>query len=172
MTDNNTDAKKANGQDTQQGGQFNIQKLYLKDVSFETPNSPKIFQEQGAFKPEMEMAVNVDNVGQNLYECTLKVTVTSKFGEQTGYLIEVQQAGIFMLANFEQNQLAYMLNSLCPGVLYPYAREAISDIVMKGGFPPMVLTPINFDMVYAQQVQKKQVEQQANAEHNPPPTLQ
>lgn len=133
-----------------EGPQFAIVRIYLKDVSFETPNSPAIFNQD--FRPEVNLQLNttIAELENNLFEVVLHLTVTSKDGDKTGFLVEVQQAGIFNVSGFDDAQKGQMLGAYCPNTLYPFAREAISDLVTKGGFPPLMLAPINFDAVYAQ----------------------
>lgn len=140
----------ANAGQSQQ--QFSIQKVYLKDVSFETPNSPAIFTEET--QPEISLQLNskVKQLEAGLFEVVLQVTVTAQQGDKTGFLVEVQQAGIFIISGFDEAQAKSLLGSYCPNTLLPFAREAISDLVTKGGFPPLLLAPINFDALYEQQL--------------------
>jgi len=146
-------------EDTQAEKQFALQKLYIKDVSFETPNSPEIFTTKWEPKVEFNLASNAQTLQDHLYEVALTVTVTVKLEEKTAYLVEVSQAGIFTLTGFSEQEMGPMIGSYCPNILFPYAREAVSDLVIKGGFPPMLLTPVNFDALYMQHVQ--QLQQQA-----------
>ncbi len=139
--------------------QFSIQKIYTKDISFETPNSPKIFTQKWEPQVEFNLANHVDSVEENVYEVTLTVTVTVKCGESTAYLAEVCQAGIFVLNNFTEQEKAPMLGSYCPTILFPYAREAVSDLVIRGGFPQLLLAPVNFEAMYAQHMQNQQQNQ-------------
>ncbi len=146
-------------QNTPPEKQFVMQKLYVKDVSFETPNSPTIFSAKWEPKIEFNLASNAQALLQeDLYEISVTVTVTVKLENSTAYLVEVCQAGIFMIKGFTDQEMGPMIGSYCPGVLFPYAREAVSDLVIKGGFPPMLLAPVNFDALYAQHVQKLQEE--------------
>jgi len=140
---------------------MSLQKIYVKDVSFETPNAPDIFNEQG--QPEIKMNLNqkVKKITDDIYEVVLAITVTCKINEKTAYLAEVHQTGIFSLKNFDENILHQTLGSYCPGVLFPYARQMVSDLVMNGGFQPLLLQPVNFDQLYAQQMQ--QAQQQAKS---------
>ncbi len=137
---------------------MSIQKLYVKDLSFETPNAPEIFNEKG--QPEIKMNLNqkVKQIADGTYEIVLTVTVTCKILEKTAYLVEVQQAGIFVLQNFDEAIMHQTLGTYCPNVLFPYARQVISDIVMNGGFQPLLLQPVNFDQLYAQQMQQAQAQ--------------
>jgi len=136
--------------------QFSIQKIYLKDVSFESPNSPAVFS--GEWKPEVNVQLNTEIKGleNNMHEVTLSVTVTARQQDKTALLVEVKQAGLFQLAGFEQEQLGGMLGAYCPETLFPYAREAISDLVSKGGFPQLLLSPVNFNALYMQHQQQAQ----------------
>lgn len=138
--------------------QFNIQKIYIKDLSFETPNSPKIFTEKWEPAVEFNLSTRVETLENFLYEIVLTVTIIVKIEDNTAYLVEVNQAGIFTLAHFTEQELGPMLGSFCPNILFPYAREAVSDLVVKGGFPQLLLAPVNFDALYAQHVQ--QIQQQ------------
>lgn len=140
--------------------QFLIQKLYLKDVSFELPNAPGIFQEQGQSDVKMSLAQRVDDLGENLHEVVLTVTVTATLGEKTAYLAEVAQAGIFLISGFNEQAAHAVINTMCPNALFPYARRAISALVADGGFPPLTLQPVNFDQLYSQRMQEL-VSQQA-----------
>lgn len=145
--------------------QFTIQKIYIKDVSFESPNAPSVFSD-GQWKPDVNVQINteVKTLSEDLNEVTLTVTVTAKQSESTAFLVEVKQAGIFQMTGFEQDQLGGMLGAYCPEVLFPYAREAISDLVTKGGFPQMLLSPVNFNALYMQHQQQQQAAQQAPEE--------
>jgi len=140
----------------EQQPQFQLQKLYVKDVSFELPNAPQIFQEDGQVEIKMNLAQRVENLSENVHEVVLTVTVTASLGEKTAYLAEVQQAGIFAVTGLNEQGLHAALNTLCPHTLFPYARRSITDLVAEGGFPPLVLQPINFDQIYAQRMQEAQ----------------
>ncbi|WP_297528101.1 protein-export chaperone SecB [Thiohalobacter sp.] len=131
--------------------QFAIQKIYVKDLSFETPNSPQIFTEE--WQPEINLNLNSESrpVTDTVFEVVLSLTVTAKIGDKTAYLAEVQQAGVFTIAGFAEEELKPMLGAFCPNTLYPFARETVADLVNRGGFPQLLLAPINFDALYAQQ---------------------
>lgn len=144
--------------DTAQGGEqkgaeqkFAIQKVYLKDASLETPNSPAVFQSE--WRPEANVELNTRHqaLGDAGHEVVLTVTVTAKLEDKTAYLCEVAQAGVFSLTGFDRQTLEALLGSYCPALLFAYAREAVSDFTGKAGFPPLVLSPVNFDAIYAQQ---------------------
>lgn len=136
--------------------QFAIQRIYVKDLSFETPNSPQVFRDK--WEPDINVDLNtrVSPLEENVHEVVLSVTVTCKVGDKTAYLVEVQQAGIFGIAGFSEQDMGPMLHSYCPNVLFPYAREVVSDLIQRGSFPQMALAPINFDALYAQHLQKQQ----------------
>lgn len=153
MTDNDTEAVQNNP-----GQQFNIQKIFMKDMSFETPNSPAIFTEE--WKPDinLQLTSNATPITEGLFEVIVSITVTAKLGEKTAYLAEIQQGGIFSLAGFDQAQMGHMLGAFCPNVLYPFAREAVADLIGKGGFPPVYLAPVNFDALHAQRMQEIQAQ--------------
>jgi len=142
---------------SEENQQFAIQKIYLKDVSLESPNSPKVFSE-GEWKPEVNVQINTahQGVGDNLYEVVLTITITAKQGDSTAFLIEVKQAGIFSISGFTEENLGGMVGAYCPETLFPYAREAISDLVNKGGFPQLLLAPVNFNALFQQQMQQQQ----------------
>ncbi len=142
--------------DETQEKQFIIQKIYLKDVSFETPNSPVIFTQQWEPKVEFNLASSATPLETGLFEVALTVTVTVKLEEKTAYLVELTQAGVFSIIGFEENEIGPMVGSYCPTLLFPFAREAVSDFVVKGGFPPMLLAPVNFDALYMQHLEQQQ----------------
>jgi preprotein translocase subunit SecB len=134
--------------------QFSIQKIYTKDLSFETPNAPKIFREKWEPAVDFNLSTRVDQLDETVYEVTLTITITVKTTEITAYLAEVNQAGIFTLSNFSEQEMGPMLGSFCPNILFPYAREVVSDLVAKGGFPQLLLAPVNFDALYNQHLQQ------------------
>jgi len=139
----------------QQGQQFQLQKIYLKDISFETPNSPAVFTEKWEPTVNVELQTSGTPLADNVQEVVLTVTVTVKLGETTAYLVEVHQAGVFTVAGFSEQEMPQLLGSYCPNVLFPYAREAISDLVAKGGFPQLLLAPVNFDALLNQHMQEQ-----------------
>ncbi len=135
--------------------QFQIQKIYLKDVSLETPNAPHIFRQ--TWEPEIGLQLNntAVDLGESTHEVVLTLTVTAKLQDKTAYIVEIQQAGIFTIGGYTQEELGQLLGAYCPNLLFPFAREAVSDLVTKGGFPPLLLAPINFDLLYQEQLQKQ-----------------
>lgn len=137
--------------------QFSIQKIYTKDLSFETPNAPTIFTSKWEPSVDFNLGTNVEPLEDALYEVSLTVTVTVKTTDNTtAYLVEVTQAGIFSLAGFSEQEMGPMVGSFCPNILFPYAREVVSDLVSKGGFPQLLLAPVNFDALYQQHLQQTQ----------------
>ncbi len=140
-----------NTQPTAGEQQFAIEKIYIKDASLESPNSPAVFTSK--WEPEINLQLNsaAKQVDNNAYEVVLTITVTAKLGDKNAYLVELQQAGIFTIQGIQGPELGSLLGSYCPGVLYPYAREAVYSLINKGGFPPLYLAPINFDAMWAKQ---------------------
>ena len=136
--------------------QFAIQKIYTKDISFETPNSPKTFTQKWEPALDLNLGTHVEPLENSMFEVALNITVTVKLGETTAYLVEVTQAGIFTVAGFSDQEMGPMMGSFCPNILFPYAREVISDLVSKGGFPQLILAPVNFDALYMQHLQQEQ----------------
>lgn len=151
-------------QQAQSDKQFALQKIYVKDISFETPNSPEMFTEKWEPGVNIELNTNGKPLQPDVHEVVLGITITVKVGEKVAYLCEVHQAGIFTLKGFSEQELGPMLGSYCPHVLFPYAREAISDLVNKGGFPQMLLAPVNFDAIYMDHLKKQQQQQQQATE--------
>lgn len=143
----------SNAQDTQP--QLMLQKIYVKDASFEAPNAPQVFQEMGGDAQEPEVQLNVgqktNRLADNVHEVVLSLTLTCTRDDRTIYLAEVHQAGVFGIAGFSAEDETNILASYCPNLLFPYARQMISSLVMEGGFPPFLLQPINFDALYAEQ---------------------
>ena len=135
--------------------EFGIQRLFVKDLSFEAPNSPGIFLAE--WKPEMQIDLHTaaTTLESALHEVVLTLSVKVSLKEQVAFLIELQYAGIFSISGFPEDQMRPMLASFCPNILYPYAREVVSDAVARGGFPPLYLAPVNFDALYQQQLERE-----------------
>jgi preprotein translocase subunit SecB len=140
----------------QQQPVFNIEKIYIKDLSIETPNAPQIFLERE--QPQIEIKLNTEGKGfdNGLFEVVLTVTATAKLGDKTVFLVEAGQAGIFQIRNIPEKDLEPILAVACPNILFPYARETISDSVNRAGFPPLLLAPVNFEGLYQQRMQAQQ----------------
>ena len=145
------------------GAQLQIQKIYTKDVSFEIPNAPKVFQEQGQADVKLSLSQRVEELGDDLEEVTLTVTVTATIGEKTAYLAEVAQSGVFLINGFPEQAKHAIVNTFCPNTLFPFARTSITNLVSDGGFPPLTLQPVNFEQLYAQRMQQMAAEQQAQS---------
>ena len=146
-----------------QGPTFTVEKLYVKDLSFEAPNAPQVFNEQG--QPDLQMKLNqkVQRLGENAFEVSLGITLTCTINNRTAYLAEVEQAGVFGLGGFEEHILDAMLGTQCPNILYPYAAAAVGQLIVAGGFPPFPMQPINFDALYGETLRQR-VAQQAGGE--------
>jgi preprotein translocase subunit SecB len=142
--------------------EFSIQRIYIKDSSLEVPAAPEIFKEE--WKPEVHLDLNISNkkIDDEIYEAAIKLSVTAKLGERIAFLAEITQAGIFAIKNFKPEQMNEVLNILCPEVLFPYAREAISDLTVRGSFPPLHLSPINFALLYQKQNKAKQQKKESD----------
>ena len=137
------------------GAQFTVEKIYVKDVSFEAPNAPQVFNESGAPQLNMNLNQKVARLDGEMYEVVLGVTLTCMLNEKTVYLAEVEQAGVFGLAGFDERTLDLMLGTYCPNVLFPYIRQQISDLITAGGFPPFYMQPINFEALYAEGLRRR-----------------
>ena len=156
-----TEQNNAAAAEEQQGPQFNIQRIYTKDVSFETPNSPAIFQKEWTPEVKLDMDTRSAKLDEGVYEVVLALTVTASLGEETAFLCEIQQAGIFSIGELEELQMAHMLGAFCPNILFPYAREAVSGLVNRGTSPQLNLAPVNFDALFAQYMQQRAAQEQA-----------
>ena len=146
--------------DAQNQPVFSIEKLYVKDISLEIPNAPQVFLEREAPTVDIQLHHNSTQVDDGVYQTTLTVTVTAKAKDKTMFLVEAGQAGVFVIRNIPPAELDAVLGIACPNILFPYAREVVSDIVMRAGFPPVVLNPVNFEAIYQAQ-REQQAAQQA-----------
>lgn len=155
MSDENQVEKSNEAAEQQNSPEFAIQRIYTKDVSFETPNSPEAFQLE--WKPEIKLDLDTksNKLAENTYEVVLSVTVTATIEDKIAFLAEVQQAGIFTIGNLDEAQLGHTIGAFCPTTLFPYARETIASLVNRGSFPQFNLTPVNFDGLYASYVQQR-----------------
>ncbi len=151
---------------SEENQQFAIQKLYLKDVSFESPNAPHVFTD-GEWKPQVNVQLNTvhNSIAQDTYEVVLEVTVTAKQNDKTAFLVELKQAGVFSLTGFPEENLGGMLGAYCPETLFPFAREAISELIAKGGFPQLLLQPVNFNALYTQQLEQQSAPAEQDTAH-------
>ena len=146
------------------GAAFTVEKIYVKDVSFEVPGAPAIFTEN--VQPDLQLNLNqrVQRLNENAFEVVLGVTLTCKAGDKTAYVAEVQQAGIFGLVGLEPQAVDVLLGTQCPNILFPYVRQLVSDLVQSGGFPPFFLQPINFDALYAETLRQRAAQQAGDGE--------
>lgn len=140
---------------------FEVSKLYIKDASFESPNAPAVFS--GDWKPELQVQLNGSSsvISEGVYEVVLTITITTKQDDKTAFLIELQQAGAFSIKGYPDEALQGILGAYCLETLFPYAREAIDSLVIKGGFPPILLSPVNFNALYQQKLDAATSEQEA-----------
>ena len=148
-----------------QGATFTVEKLYVKDLSFEAPNAPQVFNEQG--QPDLQMKLNqkVQRLAENAFEVSLGITLTCTLNDKTAYLAEVEQAGVFGLGGMDDQMLDAMLGIQCPNILYPYAAATIGQLITSGGFPPFPMQPINFEALYAETLRQRvaQMSQQGDS---------
>ncbi|GAA6167004.1 protein-export chaperone SecB [Sessilibacter corallicola] len=160
-------AGQAASEGSEQKVQFAIQRIYIKDLSFEAPMGAQAFRKQWKPAINQELNTKTTKIDENLYEVILTLTVTVKIEEETAFLVEVQQGGAFTVAGLEGQQLAHALNTACPQILFPYAREAIDGVVTKGSFPALMLPPVNFDALFAQAVAQAQQNAEAKGQEDP-----
>jgi preprotein translocase subunit SecB len=156
MAESDIETGAAAGQQEAPQQQFLTQRIYIKDVSFESPATPGIFQKQ--WKPAINVDLNTktERIDENNVEVVLSITITATQDEETAFLVEVQQAGIFMIAGVEGDNLRRILGTVCPNILFPYARETIDSLCVKGAFPALMLAPVNFEAVYQQALTQAQ----------------
>jgi preprotein translocase subunit SecB len=144
--------------DEDQSPVFQIQRMYLKDLSLEQPNSPQILLEQSPPQVDINLGVGAEVVGQGVFEVTVTATVTTKIGERTLFLVEAKQAGIFEIRNIPDDQMQGIVGIVCPQMIYPYLRAIVSDVCTRAGFPPILLTEVNFQAMYEAQQQQQAAE--------------
>ena len=168
--DNNAQPAAApEGAAQQEGPQFGLQRIYLKDCSFESPRSPSVFQKQWAPKINFDIKTRSEKVQDDVFEVVISLTAEAQIDDEAAYLAEVHQAGIFTVKDFSDAEAEQILAAVCPNILFPYAREAIDALVTKGSFPALMLSPINFDALYAQ---KKQAEAEQGGAAAAPESVQ
>lgn len=134
---------------------FSIEKIYVKDASLEIPNAPQIFTDRTQPQVSIELSNVAQQIEENIFEVAIKVTVTSKIADKTVFLVEVTQAGIFQISNVPAENIELIVGITCPNILFPYARESVSDLIVRAGFQPVLLNPINFEALFAQQKQQQ-----------------
>jgi len=162
MSEENTNGAVAPADNAATGPAFTIEKIYVKDVSFESPNSPAVFGEN--VQPDLQLNLNqrVQRLSEQVFEVVLGVTLTCKIGDKTAYVAEVQQAGAFGLVGLEPQAIDVLLGTQCPAILFPYVRTLVSDLIQAGGFPPFYLQPINFEGLYAETLRQRQAQSLAD----------
>ncbi len=143
--------------------QFALQRIYVKDLSFEAPKSPEIFREDWSPNIELDLSTSQRVLDGEFHEVVLTVTVTAKSGEDIAFIAEVQQAGIFLIQGLDAGSKGHALGAFCPSLLFPYARETLDSLVVRGSFPALMLAPVNFDALYAQELQRMQAGAEAQA---------
>ncbi len=158
-------AQEDNNVAEQQQPGFSIEKIYVKDASLEIPNAPQIFTDRTQPQVNIELSNAAQALEEGVFEVAIKVTVTSKIEDKTVFLVEVTQAGIFQIRNVPEENLDMIIGITCPNILFPYAREAVSDLVVRAGFMPVLLNPINFEALFAQQKQQQAEQAEAVAKH-------
>lgn len=154
MTDQQTNGAAAEDNSPQ----FSLQRIYVRDLSFEAPKSPQIFRQ--TWEPSVALDLNTKQkaLEGDFHEVVLTLSVTVKNGDEVAFIAEVQQAGIFLIANLDAASMSHTLGAFCPNILFPYARESVSDAVNRAGFPPVVLAPVNFEALYQQRAQADQAQ--------------
>ena len=149
--------------ETPQAPLFQIQRMYLKDLSLEQPNSPQILLEQGSPQVEINLTLGAETIGDAMYEVTVMATVTTKINDKTLFLVEAKQGGIFEIRNIPEEQVRQILGIACPNIVYPYLRAIVSDVCTRAGFPPVVLSEVNFQAMYEAQQAQALAQSQAQA---------
>lgn len=142
----------------QQGSQFSLQRIYIKDLSFEAPKTPEVFRAEWAPQIEMQLSTGQKHLDADFYEVSLGITVTARNAEDVAFIAEVEQAGIFLIQGLDPASMSHALGAYAPNLLFPYARECLDSLVVKGSFPALMLAPVNFDALYAQEMQRRQAE--------------
>jgi preprotein translocase subunit SecB len=144
-----------------EGPQFSLQRIYVKDLSFEAPKSPEIFRQEWAPSVALDLNTKQKHLDGDFHEVVLTLSVTVKTGEEIAFIAEVQQAGIFLIKGLDAASMSHTLGAFCPNILFPYAREALDSLVIRGSFPALMLSPVNFDALYSQELQRQQQGEQA-----------
>ncbi len=159
MSDETPNTQAAAAQEVeQQGSQFSLQRIYVKDLSFEAPKTPEVFRAEWAPQIEMQLSTGQKHLDGDFYEVSLGITVTARNGEEVAFIAEVEQAGIFLIQGLDPASMSHALGAFAPGLLFPYARECMDSLVVRGSFPALMLAPVNFDALYAQEMQRRQAE--------------
>ncbi|MDE3739099.1 MULTISPECIES: protein-export chaperone SecB [Pseudomonas] len=146
-----------------QNPQFSLQRIYVRDLSFEAPKSPEIFRQEWAPNVSLDLNTRQKQLDGDFHEVVLTLSVTVKNGEETAFIAEVQQAGIFLIKGLDAASMSHTLGAFCPNILFPYARETLDSLVVRGSFPALMLSPVNFDALYAQELARLQAAGEAQA---------
>ncbi|MGV8920282.1 MAG: protein-export chaperone SecB [Pseudomonas sp.] len=136
--------------------QFSLQRIYVRDLSFEAPKSPAIFRQEWTPSVSLDLNTRQKQLEGEFYEVVLTLSVTVNNGDEVAFIVEVQQAGIFLIKGLDAASMSHTLGAFCPNILFPYARETIDSLVVRGSFPALMLAPVNFDALYAQELQRIQ----------------
>ncbi|MBV4505222.1 MULTISPECIES: protein-export chaperone SecB [Pseudomonas] len=148
--------QQTNGATDATAPQFSLQRIYVRDLSFEAPKSPQIFRQQWEPSVSLDLNTRQKALEGDFHEVVLTLSVTVKNGDEVAFIAEVQQAGIFLIANLDAASMSHTLGAFCPNILFPYARETLDSLVTRGSFPALMLSPVNFDALYAQEMQRMQ----------------
>ncbi|WP_044873042.1 protein-export chaperone SecB [Pseudomonas sp. LFM046] len=146
-----------------QNPQFSLQRIYVRDLSFEAPKSPEIFRQEWSPSVSLDLNTRQKQLDGDFHEVVLTLSVTVKNGEETAFIAEVQQAGIFLIKGLDAASMSHTLGAFCPNILFPYARETLDSLVVRGSFPALMLSPVNFDALYAQELARLQAAGEAQA---------
>jgi preprotein translocase subunit SecB len=153
----------SNGAANTEEPQFSLQRIYVRDLSFEAPKSPEIFRKEWTPSVELDLNTRQKGLEGDFHEVVLTLSVTVKNGQDTAFIAEVQQAGIFLIKGLDPAAMSHTLGAFCPNILFPYARETLDSLVIRGSFPALMLAPVNFDALYAQELQRMQEAGEASA---------
>jgi preprotein translocase subunit SecB len=162
-----TDQQNNGATSNEEAPQFSLQRIYVRDLSFEAPKSPAIFRQEWTPSVSLDLNTRQKQLEGDFFEVVLTLSVEVKNGEEIAFIAEVQQAGIFLIKGLDAASMSHTLGAFCPNILFPYARETIDSLVVRGSFPALMLAPVNFDALYAQELQRMQ-----EAGETPMPTVQ
>ena len=162
-----TDQPNTGATSTEEAPQFSLQRIYVRDLSFEAPKSPAIFRQEWTPSVSLDLNTRQKQLENDFYEVVLTLSVEVKNGDEIAFIAEVQQAGIFLIKGLDASSMSHTLGAFCPNILFPYARETIDSLVVRGSFPALMLAPVNFDALYAQELQRMQ-----ESGETPTPTVQ
>jgi preprotein translocase subunit SecB len=153
------------GEQNNPAQQFALQRIFIKDLSFEVPMGAQVFTKQWQPQVHVDLNTKSDKVADDIYEAVLTITITAKLGQETAFLVEVQQAGLFLVKGVDGDQLRRVLMIMCPNILFPYARETVDSLTTRGSFPPIMLQPVNFEALYMQALAQAEQKSEGNNAH-------